>query len=89
MTGDIVCSTNNKVFVRMKGKSSFRNVTQQLLTITATVTDPTLAACLTGGNTTVPVSLTTNIFNPCLQNFFWNYDNNGLKLLQIRFYAES
>ena len=89
MTGDIVCSTNNKVFVRMKGKSSFRNVTQQLLTITATVTDPTLAACLTGGNTTVPVSLTTNIFNPCLRNFFWNYDNNGLKLLQIRFYAES
>jgi hypothetical protein len=53
-----------------------------------TVTDPTLAARLTGGNTAVPVSLTTNVFNPCFQNFFWNYDNNGLKLLQLRFYPE-
>jgi hypothetical protein len=88
-TNDIVCSTNNKVFLRMKGKSSFDNVTQNLLTITATITDPQLASCLTGGNTTTPVTLTTNLFNPCLQDFFWNYDNNGLKLLQIRFYAES
>jgi len=23
------------------------------------------------------------------QNYFWNYDNNGLKLLQLRFYAAS
>src|SRR5262249_4172510 len=39
-TGEVVCSTNNKVFLRMKGKSTFENVTQQLLTITATITDP-------------------------------------------------
>jgi hypothetical protein len=35
----------------------------------------------------VPVTVTTNVFNPCFQNFFWNYDNHGLKLLQLRFYS--
>jgi hypothetical protein len=27
-----------------------------------------------------------SLFDPCLQDFLWQYDNNGLKLLQIRFY---
>jgi len=79
------CSTN-KDFMRMKGKSTFQNVTDQLFTITATVTDASLATCL---GTVAGTSVTVNLFNPCLQNFFWNYDNNGLKLLQLRFYAES
>ena len=26
------------------------------------------------------------IFHGCFQDYFWNYDNNGLKLLQLRFY---
>jgi hypothetical protein len=30
-----------------------------------------------------------SLFNSCFQNYFWNYDNNGLKLLQLRFYAAS
>jgi hypothetical protein len=85
-TGDVVCSTDNKIFMRMKGKSTFQNVTDQLFTITATVTDTSLATCL---GTVAGTSVTVNLFNPCLQNYFWNYDNNGLKLLQLRFYAES
>ena len=32
---------------------------------------------------------TVNLFDTCLQNYFWNYDNNGLKLLQLRFYPAS
>jgi hypothetical protein len=40
------------------------------------------------GSDTVPVDVTVNVFNPCLQNYFWNYNNNGLKLLQLRFYPE-
>jgi hypothetical protein len=79
----------NKIFLRMKAKSTFENVTKELLTISATITDPDLAACLTGGDSTVPASLRTNVFNPCFENFFWTYDNNGLKLLQLRFYPES
>jgi hypothetical protein len=76
--GDI-CSTQNEVFVRGTGKSSFRNVTTALTTITL---DPlanadAVTAC---GGTTV------GLFDPCLQGYFWQYDNNGLKLLQVRFY---
>ena len=79
--GDI-CSTQNEVFVRDKGKSSFRNVTDALTTI---VLDPianadAVTAC---GGTTV------SLFNPCLQGFFWEFDNNGLKLLQVRFYQNA
>ena len=32
-------------------------------------------------------SVTVSLFNNCFQNYFWNYDNNGLKLLQLPFYA--
>src|SRR5438552_3868266 len=31
-------------------------------------------------------STTVSLFATCLEGFFWQYDNNGLKLLQIRFY---
>ncbi len=77
-----ICSTQNEVFVRDKGKSSFRNVTDALTTI---VLDPianadAVTAC---GGTTV------SLFDPCLQGFFWEYDNNGLKLLQVRFYQNA
>ena len=26
------------------------------------------------------------LFDQCFQNYFWNYDNNGLKNLELRFY---
>jgi hypothetical protein len=71
---------------RTKGKQTFTNVSGNLLFRTLTV-DPTtntsLAACL-GVTTTTVVSV--SLFNSCLQNYFWNYDNQGLKLLQLRFY---
>jgi hypothetical protein len=75
----LVCSTTNEVFVRAQGKSNFRNVTPALTTITL---DPLANAALvtTCGSTTV------SLFDPCLESFFWQYDNNGLKLLQVRFY---
>jgi hypothetical protein len=48
--------------------------------------NPQLAACLgVTGTQTVNVSL----FNSCFQDYFWNYNNNGLKVLQLRFYAGS
>ena len=70
----VVCSTQHEVFVRGTGKSNFRNVTTALTTITL--------SALVGTCT----SLTVSLFDPCLQGFFWDYDNNGLKLLQVRFY---
>jgi len=73
----VICSTQHEVFVRGTGKSSFRNVTDALTTITL---DAGSAAALACGSTSV------SLFNPCLQGFFWQYDNNGLRLLQVRFY---
>ena len=72
-----LCSTDNEVFVRGTGKSSFRNVTSALTTITLVPGSPAQLAC---GTTSV------SLFATCLQDFLWQYDNNGLKLLQIRFY---
>ena len=48
---------------------------------------------LTINTGTTVVGLCTNttvmLFDPCLQDHFWKYDNHGLKLLQLRFYAAS
>jgi hypothetical protein len=76
-TSSILCSTDNEVFVRGKGKSSFRDVTSALTTISLV---PGSAAELACGTPTV------SLFAACLQDFLWQYDNNGLKLLQVRFY---
>jgi len=86
---ELICSLSTLSMERTKGKQSFVNVSAELLFITITV-DPTtntaLATCL-GVTTTTDVTL--SLFNGCLQNYFWNYDNQGLKLLQLRFYPTS
>ena len=83
---EVICSLNTLTLQRNKGKSTFTNVSSDLLFITVTV-DPlanaALATCL--GVTTV-TDVTVPLFNGCLQSYFWNYDNQGLKLLQLRFY---
>ena len=77
--GDI-CSTQNEVFVRGTGKSSFRNVTTALTTITLDALADADAVTACGGTV-------VSLFDPCLEGYFWQYDNNGLKLLQVRFYS--
>ena len=72
-TGDIVCSTANVLLMRTKGKSTFANVTTQLTTITFI-------------NPATGQPVTVSLFDPALQDYFWNYDNNGLRLAQLRFY---
>src|SRR3989442_9371187 len=78
--GVTICSTLNEVFVRGPGKSNFRNVTTALTTITLDPVAEAAAVTACGGRTVV------NLFDACLLGFFWQYDNNGLKLLQVRFY---
>ena len=68
-------------------------MTNNLLRTTITVDDaldPELAACIDGdGDSTdgLPDSYDVSLFDRSFENYFWNYDNNGLKLLQLRFYA--
>lgn len=73
LTGTLVCSTAQFVMVetRSNGKSVFSNVTVDLLFV---------SQCISGQLTRTP------LFASTLQNYFWSYDNNGLRLLQLRFY---
>ncbi len=84
ITQEVICSIGTLSLVRKTGAiyTKFQNVTSELLFVTLNVVaGSTLATCLgTTGTVQVP------LFSPCLQNYFWNYDNNGLKLLQLRFY---
>jgi len=83
---EVICSMGTLSLDRTKGKQTFTNVSGDLLFMTITV-DPTtnasLATCL--GVTSIS-TVTVSLFNGCLQNYFWNYDNQGLRLLQLRFY---
>jgi hypothetical protein len=39
--------------------------------------------------TTIDTTLgTISLFATGFQNFFWSYDNNGLRLAQVRFYPQ-
>jgi len=71
---EIVCSTENVVLVRNKGKSSFTNVTKELTTLSLD----------TNGDSKCDTRL--GIFDSSLQDYFWDFDNNGLRLTQLRFY---
>ena len=72
---EIVCSTDNVLLVRGTGKSTFRNVTTELTTITADI----------DGDGDLD---TVSIFDPALYDYFWNYENRGLRLAQLRFYPQ-
>ncbi len=72
VSGETVCSLETLVQVRTKGKSSFSNVSRELLSISADID---------GDGTVERVPL----FDSRLQDFFWSFDNQGLKLLQLRF----
>lgn len=67
------CSTYSMVLVRESGKSSFDNVSRELLYIYVDLDED-------GIPERYP------LFDDQLQNYFWSYDNNGLKLVQLRFY---
>jgi hypothetical protein len=75
-TGDEYCSTFQAVFIRDKG-STFRNVSKYLLYIYADTDGD--------GDPDKRYSL----FDDELENYLWSYDNDGLKLLQLRFYEVS
>ena len=67
------CSLTTYVAVRGTGNSKFTNETANLLFITL---------C----NTSTGKTVTTPLFANSLAQYFWQYDNQGLRLLQLRFY---
>ena len=72
-TGEEVCSTLQMVLVREKGKSSFTNVSRELLYVYVDYDGD-------GDLDFVP------LFSDVLQDYYWSYDNAGLRVAQLRFY---
>jgi hypothetical protein len=71
--GAQVCSVITLTLDRKTGKSTFENVSKYLLYIYADVNGD-------GVLDRVP------LFDSSLTGYFWDYDNQGLKLAQLRFY---
>ena len=88
LAGEEVCSDYAVVKVREtgKGKQKFENVSRELLYIYAWVcvaVDPDTGACTDWEYMRVP------LFSDLLQDYLWKYDNNGLRIAQLRFYPIS
>jgi hypothetical protein len=73
-----ICSTENAMLSRTKGKQTFTNVTSALTSIQG-VCYETASGMFCG---------TVSLFDPTLENYFWNYANTGLRHLQLRFYPQ-
>jgi hypothetical protein len=70
---EVICSTENVLLVRNTGRSKFSNYTKELTTIAADIDGDGLAERV-------------GIFDDALYSYFWDFDNRGLRLTQLRFY---
>jgi len=75
-TTETYCSVYTLNLERKKGKSTFGDVSRELLYIYADLD-------ANGVVERYP------LFDEALQDYFWGYDNKGLKLVQLRFYPVS
>ncbi|MPY89435.1 MAG: hypothetical protein GEU99_16090 [Luteitalea sp.] len=72
-TGEVVCSAENVLLVRNKGQQTFSNVTNELTSLVANIdADPQFERVA--------------LFHDPFVDWFWQYDNRGLRLAQLRFY---
>jgi hypothetical protein len=71
-TGEEVCSLETFVTTRTRGGSNFTDVSKELLSISVDIDGD-------GDIDRVP------IFDDRLKDFAWNFDNAGLRVLQLRF----
>ena len=79
---------NPVTFERLKGKQTFQNVTAELLSVVYELyvtydanPNPDIVE-----EVTIMLHVRIPIFDEMLEGEYWKYDNDGLKLLQIRFY---
>jgi hypothetical protein len=74
----------SEITLRETGKSTFKNVTAELLTIVLKVEVEVEIAV--GEYEIQTVYVRVPIFDDMLENEYWEYDNHGLRILQVRFY---
>ena len=83
--GDAFCSIEQvgaDILTRNKGKSSYTNVTAELLTIVFEVEVDTDG----DGVADQTVQVRVPLFNDIIQGEYWEFDNHGLRLAQVEFY---
>jgi hypothetical protein len=82
VSGEKVCSTENTLdvgaLVRKTGKMIFKDVTKELTSLLVCTVDP---------DTLIETCTRYALFDNDFIDFFWQYDNFGLKLAQLRFYS--
>jgi hypothetical protein len=71
--GELYCSMDTLTLERGHGQQKFMNVSKELLTIYADIDDDG-----------IPEQV--GLFDNDTYDYFWDYDNHGLKLAQLRFY---
>lgn len=76
-TNETICSTESVHVERSTGKSRFTNVTKELTTI---------CVDLDGIDEPVLCDSREQLFSRDNWLYYWDWDNNGLKLAQLRFY---
>jgi hypothetical protein len=87
-TDDVWCGSNGiTVYTKRKAVDVSDNLLRMTITVDGVV-NPALATCI-GIPTDATTTLNIGLFDRCFENYFWNYDNNGLKLLELRFYFVS
>ena len=75
--GELVCSTESMVLVRgSRGVDKFTNVSRELLYVYADYDGD-------GDLDLIP------LFDDRLEDYYWDYDNKGLKVAQLRFYEQA
>lgn len=80
---ELQCSTENTVQTRTKGKSVFTDVTDEL---TSAVVDYCVDFDIITGDCLVWETTRIALFSGDTEDWFWNYANDGVRLLQLRFY---
>ncbi|MCL5281140.1 MAG: hypothetical protein M1376_14665 [Planctomycetes bacterium] len=86
LTGEEVYSVCVLNLERTKGPQKFENVSKELLYIYAYVYAGPGLDGIPGTADDVYTFQRVPLFDAALQDYFWSYDNAGLKLLQLRFY---
>jgi hypothetical protein len=86
LTGEDVYSVCVLNLERTKGQQKFENVSKELLYIYAYVYESPGLDLIPGTADDVYTFQRVPLFDAALQDYFWSYDNSGLKLLQLRFY---
>ena len=75
------CSIDSVTVTRKKGQSSFQNVTKDLTTLCIDT--------LVDGSFDGQCDERITLFDDEFYQYFWDYDNRGLRLAQLRFYVNA